>query len=96
MFTDSKILVTLFHDTYLAVRRRRCMSHDWIHSVLEDIYQYARLNNLHELHQSLEAAIKASQFVDRTAILTCDRSVLTKPVSSGNVVLLDNWHNRKQ
>lgn len=96
MFIASKVLVTIFCDTYLAVKWRRCMSHDWIHSVLEDIYQYARLNNLHELHQSLEAAMTASQVVDRTVVLARENNVMTKPISSGNVVMLDSWHNGKQ
>ncbi len=29
------------------------MQHDWIHSVLQDLADYARLNNLKELEKSL-------------------------------------------
>jgi len=37
------------------------MKHDWVYAVLQDLSHYAKLNELPELHKSLEGALKANK-----------------------------------
>lgn len=40
------------------------MQHDWVYAVLRDLSQYARLNELPDLHKSLEETLKANKPAD--------------------------------
>jgi hypothetical protein len=39
------------------------MKHDWVYAVLQDLSHYARLNELPELHKSLEETLKVNKRV---------------------------------
>lgn len=65
------------------------MRHNWIHSVLQDIDQYAKMNHLKDLHRALEEPIRVSQLVASASEEIFDNVSPMKDVDRENVVVIN-------
>ncbi|MBO9451081.1 hypothetical protein J7426_12480 [Tropicibacter sp. R16_0] len=56
------------------------MHHCWIHSVLQDIAEYAKMNQLQDLHEALKAPIGIAQALEGKDEKVTDGVFLTKDI----------------
>lgn len=55
------------------------MRHDWVHAVLQDLSRYAELNNLPQLHDSIEKAIETCMPIKEKANDQQETSIPAQP-----------------